>query len=77
MYKMSVILIIAFLIAANPAVYRMTRGVLGSWVASPEGVAKFGGLLLHALVFLLLVNLTKKAVSPMATGEMSTNPAAM
>jgi hypothetical protein len=56
--------ILAFLIAANPAVFRATRGVLGSWVASQEGTAKMGGLVLHAIVFMLIVYLLKRLVSP-------------
>jgi hypothetical protein len=61
-----IILILSFLIAANPAVYRTTRSVLGSWVATQEGTAKLGGLILHAFVFVLLVKLlkyTKQTVS--------------
>jgi len=64
---MLLILLIAFLIAANPATYRATRGVLGSWVASQEGTARMGGLLLHAVVFIALVMIlkrVKRAVSP-------------
>jgi hypothetical protein len=66
MHKWSmIILLVSFLIAANPAVYRATRGVLGSWIASPEGTAKLGGLVLHAIVFVALVKLAKHVVSPM------------
>ena len=60
---MLLILMIAFLIAASPATYRTTRGVLGSWVASQEGTARMGGLLLHAVVFILLVMIMKRSVS--------------
>jgi len=56
---MLLILMIAFLIAASPATYRTTRGVLGSWVASQEGTARMGGLLLHAVVFIVLVMIMK------------------
>lgn len=59
MWMWTLILILAFLIAANPAVYRATRGVLGSWVATQEGTAKFGGLILHAIVLVLLVKVFK------------------
>jgi hypothetical protein len=51
---------ITFFIVANPAVYVATRGVLGSWVATPEGTAKTGGLVLHAIVFVLLYMLICK-----------------
>jgi hypothetical protein len=64
MFKSSIIILICFLIAANPAVYRATRSVLGGWIATPEGTAKLGGLILHAVVFMMLVSLAKRAVSP-------------
>ena len=57
---MLLILLIAFLIAASPATYRATRGVLGAWVASQEGTARTGGLLLHAVVFIALVMALKR-----------------
>jgi hypothetical protein len=37
--------------------YELTRKVFGSWVATQDGVAKTGGLVLHAIVFVLLVSL--------------------
>ena len=49
--------ILAFVLVANPKTYEMTRSVLGSWVASQDGLAKTGGLILHAIVFILLVSL--------------------
>ena len=64
MFKTSIIILICFLIAANPAVYRATRSVLGGWIATPEGTAKLGGLILHAVVFIMLVSLAKRTVSP-------------
>lgn len=76
---MLLILLIAFLIAANPATYRATRGVLGSWVASQEGTARMGGLLLHAVVFIALVMImkrVKRSVSGYAhAGAMDTHGA--
>ena len=66
MFKSSIIILICFLIAANPAVYRATRSVLGGWIATPEGTAKLGGLILHAVVFIMLLTLAKRAVSPYA-----------
>jgi hypothetical protein len=50
-----VIPFLAYVIVANPAVYKVVRGILGNWVASAEGLATFPGLLLHAAVFVLLV----------------------
>ena len=48
---------IAFMIVASPETYKLVRSVAGSWVATPEGTAKLGGLALHAVVFVLLVTL--------------------
>jgi hypothetical protein len=48
---------IAYMIVASPETYKLVRSVAGSWVASPEGTAKLGGLVLHAIVFVLLVSL--------------------
>jgi hypothetical protein len=47
---------VAYLLVASPASHKATRSVLGSWVATPEGTAKLGGLLLHGIVFILLVS---------------------
>ena len=46
---------LAFIAVSHPATYRLTRGLLGAWVASPEGLPKTGGLVLHAIVFLLVL----------------------
>jgi len=48
---------VAYFLVANPKTYEMTRKVFGSWVATQDGVAKTGGLILHAIVFVLLVSL--------------------
>jgi hypothetical protein len=34
--------------------------VFGSWVATQDGLAKTGGLILHALVFILLATLAMR-----------------
>jgi len=48
---------LAFMAVSSPQAYELTRKVLGSWVATQDGVAKTGGLVLHAIVFILLVSL--------------------
>ena len=48
---------LTFIAVSHPATYRATRGVLGSWVATQEGLPKMGGLVLHAIVFLLVLQL--------------------
>ena len=53
---------LAYVLVANPAAYKAVRGILGSWVASAEGLATFPGLLLHALVFVLLVGFLMRVV---------------
>jgi len=51
---------ILYAIVASPAMYQATRGILGSWVATSEGTAKLGGLILHAIVFILLATLAMR-----------------
>jgi hypothetical protein len=52
-----------FFILANPAMFRLTRSILGEWISSPTGCSTTGGLILHAVVFMLvtwgLMNLKK------------------
>jgi hypothetical protein len=57
-----VIPFLAYVLVANPAAYKAVRGILGSWVASAEGLATFPGLLLHALVYVLLVGFLMQVV---------------
>ena len=45
-----------FVAIASPQAFELTRTLLGGWVASGEGVPKLGGLLLHALVFVILTH---------------------
>ena len=47
---------LAFIAVSHPATYKLVRGVAGGWVASPEGLPKLGGLVLHAILFVLLVS---------------------
>lgn len=52
---------IVFFIVANPALFKMVRGIAGSWVASVDGCPTTAGLLLHALVFIIVMALIKKS----------------
>jgi hypothetical protein len=45
----------AYVAIASPAAYKTVRSVLGSWVASAEGLPTTAGLVLHALVFIAIV----------------------
>jgi len=40
--------------------YQATSKVFGSWVATQDGLAKTGGLILHAIVFILLAALAMR-----------------
>ena len=61
MWMKMLVVILLFFIIANPALFKITRG-LGSWVASPEGLPKTGGLLLHAVVFAVVTRFIMKAL---------------
>jgi hypothetical protein len=58
--KFYIVPAVLYAFVANPATYQATRKVLGSWVATSEGTAKFGGLILHAIVFILLATLAMR-----------------
>lgn len=51
---------ILYMLVASPMTYQATRGVFGPWVASSEGTARIGGLILHAIVFILLATLAMR-----------------
>ena len=48
------IALLAFMLFASPFMFQATRMIFGPWVASPEGVPSFMGLLLHAIVFIVV-----------------------
>lgn len=56
------IVVLLFFIVANPALFKVTRR-LGSWIASPEGLPKTGGLLLHAVVFAVVTRVVMRTLS--------------
>jgi len=60
--KRKAIPFITFFAVANPATFKLTRKVLGSWVAAADGLPTTAGLLLHALVFVLLAHFLWKLV---------------
>ena len=45
-----------FALLASPQAFLLVRSVAGGWVATTDGLPKVGGLLLHALVFVLLTH---------------------
>jgi len=62
MWTKILILMITFFLVANPATFKIMRGVLGGWVASSEGLATPAGLVLHAAVFVGLAIFLPKAL---------------
>ena len=60
---------LAFIIVAHPTTYKLVRSVAGGWVASPEGTAKIGGLILHGIVFVILVTFLMR-IFPVSSNEM-------
>lgn len=65
---MSIIAAAVFALVASPEVFKLTRSVAGGWVASSEGTAKIGGLILHAIVFVLLLRLAMRILKPKKSG---------
>jgi len=58
--KFYIVPAVLYALVASPMTYQKTRDVFGSWVATSEGTAKFGGLILHAIVFILLATLVMR-----------------
>jgi len=48
-----------FALLANPMAFRAIRSILGTWVASAEGLPTFAGVFLHAFVFVIVLRLLK------------------
>jgi hypothetical protein len=60
--------ILTYVAVGHPATYKTTSGLLGSWVASSDGLPKVGGLFLHAIVFILLAGLLLTLTMPKKSG---------
>lgn len=52
----------AFVVLASPQAFETVRAILGGWVATAEGVPTIGGLILHALVFVILTHVMTTVV---------------
>jgi hypothetical protein len=63
-----VISAVLFAIVASPETYKLTRSIGGDWIASSDGCAKMGGLVLHAIVFVLLLSLVYKLMRSKKSG---------
>lgn len=62
MWTKILIFMVVFFLVANPSTFKLMRKILGGWVASAEGVAKPGGLVLHAAVFVALAIFLPRAL---------------
>ena len=68
MSAFQIIPFVAYIAVASPATYKATRGVLGNWVASADGLATLKGVALHAVVFVLLATLLMRFLAPHVSG---------
>jgi len=71
-FLISVMSALIFFVIANPQTFILMRRLLGQWVAGPNGCPKFGGLLLHTVVFMLIVwgiMFLKKEKPPVAKSQ--------
>ena len=59
---------ILFAIVASPSTYKLTRSIGGDWIASSDGHAKMGGLILHAIVMALLLRFVWKTLKAKKSG---------
>ena len=55
-FKKKLVPFAVFFVVANPATFKLTRSVAGSWVAAADGLPTTAGLLLHALVFVIVAH---------------------
>jgi|TARA_B110000977_G_C11063515_1_gene486889 hypothetical protein len=72
-FLISMMSALIFFVVANPQTFILMRRLLGQWVAGPNGCPKFGGLLLHTVVFMLIVwgiMYLKKEAPPMKVKEV-------
>ena len=61
--------IIVFAGVASPALFKMTRGLIGNWIASPEGIATVPGLIFHGFFFVLIMTFFMM-LAPRASGYL-------
>lgn len=67
--RISILAALIFFIIANPSTYKIMRGVLGEWVASPTGCPTTDGLILHTCVYLLITYLLMRGNRELLEGE--------
>jgi hypothetical protein len=54
-----IVLFFLFALLASPLAFKAVRSILGTWVASAEGLPTFAGVFLHALVLILVLRFLK------------------
>ena len=62
MWTKILIFMVVFFLVANPATFKIVRRLLGSWVASSDGLATPAGLVLHGAVFVALAIFLPRAL---------------
>jgi hypothetical protein len=50
-----IIPLVLFVLLASPSMFKIVRNILGSWVASSDGLASPAGLVVHGLVYIAIV----------------------
>lgn len=65
---------LAYVAVAHPATYKLTRKLLGNWVANSDGLASMAGVALHAVVFVLLTSLLMNLLVPRISGAAPVSP---
>ena len=61
--------VLAFVVVSSPETYKLTSKFLGEWVSNATGKPQIGGLILHALVFLVVLMLIKKFIPQISSYE--------
>jgi hypothetical protein len=54
-FRYSIYSALVFFLVSNPETYKLTRSLLGNWVAGEGGCPQAAGIFLHTLVFLLIL----------------------
>ena len=67
--RISLLAALLFFIVANPKTYKIMRGVVGDWIASPTGCPTTDGLVLHTGVYLLITYLLMGGDRELMEGE--------
>lgn len=64
----NLVAVLAFVLVSSPETYKLTSGLAGDWVANATGRAQPGGLVLHAVVFLVLLAVLKMVLPKSLSG---------